>query len=263
MSRRPRALRGVRADMRIERLAGIARSLAIYHGLPWRARRLARLYAPFVTPGALCFDVGAHAGNRVRCWRRLGARVVAVEPQADFVRLLERLFGSDPAVTIVAAAVGRAEGMAELLVSERTPTVTTLSREWIDRVGTDPSFRGVAWTRGPAVPVTTLDALAARFGPPAFVKIDVEGFELEALAGLTRPVPALSFEYLPAAREVALGCIERLAGLADYRFNWSIGETHRLVEAEWLDAAAMRARLAGLAARAGSGDVYARRAGAR
>lgn len=246
--------------MRIERLAGIARSLAIYYGVPLRARRMARLYAQFVAPGALCFDLGAHAGNRVRCWRRLGARVVAVEPQPDFVRILERLFGRDPAVSIVAAAVGRAPGAAELLVSERTPTVTTLSREWIARVGASPSFRGVAWRPGPTVPVTTLDALVARFGAPAFAKIDVEGSELAVLEGLTQPLPALSFEYLPAAREIALGCIDRLAALGRYRFNWSRGETHRLVEPAWLGAQAMRERLGALAADAGSGDVYARRA---
>lgn len=248
--------------MRLARLAGIARSLAIYHGVPLRARRLARLYAPFVARDALCFDVGAHAGNRVRCWRRLGARVVAVEPQPDFVRILERLFGGDPAVSIVPAAVGRAEGSAALLVSERTPTVTTLSRDWIEQVRATPSFHGVAWQQGPAVPVTTLDALIARFGVPAFVKVDVEGLELAVLEGLSHPVRALSFEYLPAARAIALGCIERLGALGRYRFNWSVGETHRLAEPAWLDTRAMRERLIALPDGARSGDVYARRADA-
>jgi len=249
--------------MRPGRIAGIARSLALYYGIPSRARRLSRFYGQFVAPGDLCFDIGAHAGNRVRCWRGLGARVAAVEPQPDFVRLLERLFGTDPAVTIVPAAVGRAEGSAELLVSERTPTVTTLSRDWIERVRATPSFRGVEWHKGPTVPVTTLDALISRFGVPAFVKIDVEGLELAVLEGLSQPVPALSFEYLPATRDIALGCIDRLGILGVYSFNWSVGETHRLVESEWLDAPAMRERLVALPEGARSGDVYATRGAPR
>jgi hypothetical protein len=91
------------------------------------------------------------------------------------------------------------------------------------------------------------------------VKIDVEGFEAEVLAGLTTPVRALSFEYLPAARTVALECIDRLTALGRYRYNWSPGESHRLTEPRWLDSARMRAWLAELPPDAPSGDVYAMR----
>ncbi len=237
------------------RAAGVARSLALHYGIPFRARRLARLYAPFLRPGALAFDVGAHAGNRVRAFRRLGARVVAVEPQPDFVRLLEALYGRDPDVVIVAAAIGAAPGEARLLVSERTPTVTTLSADWARRVAADPSFRGVSWSPGGRVPVTTLDALVASHGRPDFVKLDVEGAEAAALAGLSAAVPALSFEYLAAARDVALECVDRLAVLGDYEYNWSAGERQRLAAARWLEPAAIRAALGDVAA---SGDVYAR-----
>lgn len=239
-------------------MAGVARSLALYYGIPFRTRRLARLYAPFVASGGLAFDVGAHAGSRVRAFRRLGARVVAVEPQADFVRLLEALYGRDPQVAIVAAAVGRAAGDATLHAAERRPTVTTLSPEWAARVGADASFRGVRWTPGVRVPVTTLDALIAAHGRPEFVKLDVEGYEAEALAGLSTPVAALSFEYLSAARDVALDCVERLGALGNYEYNWSRGERQRLAERAWVEPEAIRAFLRALPAGAGSGDVYAR-----
>jgi FkbM family methyltransferase len=243
---------------RVGRLAGIARSVAMYYGVPFRARRLAKLYAPFLAPGSLAFDVGAHAGNRVRAFRRLGARVVAVEPQPDFVRVLGALYGGDPQVTIVPAAVGRAPGEAALLVSERTPTVTTLSAHWAATVAHDPSFRSVTWAPGPRVQVTTLDALVAAHGLPAFVKLDVEGFEAEALAGLSHPVRALSFEYLAAARDVAVACVDQLAALGDYEFNWSPGETQRLAAPEWVDTRSARAFLGSLPAGSGSGDVYGR-----
>jgi FkbM family methyltransferase len=232
----------------------------MYYGVPFRAARLRRFYSQFVQRGALCFDVGAHAGNRVRCWRALGARVVAIEPQPDFVRLLRWLYGGDDGVEIVPQAVGRNIGSAELLVSERTPTVTTLSQAWVDTVRREPSFRKVEWSRGERVDVVTLQSLIERYGEPAFVKVDVEGFEAEVLAGLATPVRALSFEYVPATRKIVLDCIERLAGLADYRYNWSVGETHRLESPRWRDAAGMRELLTGLPNGAPSGDVYAVRA---
>jgi FkbM family methyltransferase len=242
------------------RAFGIARSLAMYYGIPLRARRLRRFYGEFVRPGALCFDVGAHAGNRVRCWRQLGARVVAIEPQPDFVRILRWLYGRDEGVEIVPLAVGRSAGFAELLVSERTPTVTTLSQDWVEHVQRDPRFKSVSWSRRERVEVVTLQSLIARHGEPDFVKVDVEGFEAEVLAGLETPVRGLSFEYLPATRDVALDCIERLTALGRYRFNWSPGESHRLASTDWLDAAAMRKHLRELPTLSSSGDVYALRA---
>jgi len=239
------------------RVFGIARSLAMYYGIPLRARRLRRFYGQFVTRGSLCFDVGAHAGNRVRCWRQLGARVIAIEPQPDFIRLLTWLYGRDRGVEIVPLALGRSAGTAEMLVSERTPTVTSLSREWVEGVQRDPRFAGVSWTSGGQVQLVTLQTLIERYGVPEFIKIDVEGYEAEVLAGLTTAVRALSFEYLPATRQVALDCIDLLSTLGRYRYNWSSGESHTLAAPSWVDATAMRAVLTAMPSMAPSGDIYA------
>ena len=65
---------------RVERWLGLARSLVIYWR-PGRQRGLRELYRPFLCAGDLAFDVGAHLGDRTAAFQKLGARVVALEPQ--------------------------------------------------------------------------------------------------------------------------------------------------------------------------------------
>lgn len=240
---------------------GLWRSLLMYYGIPGRQARMRRLYGQFIQRDDLCFEVGAHVGNRLMAWRALGARVVAMEPQPLFMQTLQRRYGKDAAIILVEKAVGAQPGEATLHISTRTPTVTTLSQDWIARVKQDASFSKVQWDQQVTVPVTTLDALIDTWGEPRFCKIDVEGFELAVLQGLSRPLAALSFEYIPAAIDVALACIKRLEELGEYQYNLAPGETHRLQFEQWLSADDMIGHLGQV--RDGSGDVYARLAGSK
>jgi FkbM family methyltransferase len=232
--------------------------MAMYHGIPGRQRRMVRLYGEFLGPGDVGFDIGAHVGSRVRAWRKLGVRVVAVEPQPDCVRVLRMLFGRDGDVAIVPKAVGAAPGRRRLAIAAATPTVSSLSPTWRSAVASDRRFARIRWNDSIEVDVVTLDDLISEHGEPAFCKVDVEGFELEVLQGLSRPLRALSFEYLPPAHDLALAAIDRLQDLGDYRYNYSPIETMRLASDEWLDAARLTAELERRRPLGRSGDVYAR-----
>jgi len=99
--------------------------------------------------------------------------------------------------------------------------------------------------------------LISDHGAPDFAKIDVEGFEADVLAGLSRPIKALSFEFTTIQRDVAYRCIARLSALGPYRFDIALGESQQLQFERWVDADAIIEHIARLPHAANSGDVYA------
>ena len=193
------------------------------------------LYARFIKPDVLVFDIGAHVGDRIRAFRRLGARVVAVEPQPALFRTLTALFGRDDAVTLVPSAVGRVAGTAMMMINLDNPTTSTLSTDFIEASRGAEGWEAQAWPQSLPVHVTTLDELITTYGVPSFIKIDIEGFEAEALAGLSHRIPALSFEFTTIQRAVGLASLERCTALGYTRFCAALGESQRL--GEWRSAA--------------------------
>lgn len=242
----------------LEQTLGLARSLFIYRR-PGRQRALRTLYQPFVKSGDLVFDLGAHVGDRTAAFAALGARVVAVEPNPHLMRWLRRLTGPKDRIVYLAEAVGRRPGKAELALSYRTPTVSSLAADWRQALQTGASgFRHVRWEHSITVPVTTLDEMIARHGLPDFSKIDVEGFEAEVLAGLTRPIPALSFEFVSGTLDQADLCLSELQRLGEYEFNAIAGEKRRFIWPDWQSAGQVSRWLADGADAIASGDIYAR-----
>lgn len=232
------------------------RSLRIYYGDRTRAAAMDRLYGNFVRSGDLVFDVGAHVGDRIASFRRLGARVVAVEPQRPMVKALRLLYGRDRSVTIEPVAVGNRPGKARLLINADNPTVSSVSPAFVAAAQGASGWETQRWSEFAEVEVTTLDALIVRHGIPAFIKIDVEGFEAEALSGLSQAVRALSFEFTTIQREVALACIEQCASKGYTRFNAALGES-QVMAGEWVSAEEIARWLSALPQAANSGDIYA------
>lgn len=237
--------------------AGIARSLRIYYGNPKRRRQMAALYQQFMKPGDLVFDIGSHVGDRISAFRAAGARVVAVEPQPAAFRWLKFRYGRDPDITLVQAALGEAMGQVEFHLNLANPTISTASPDFMAATNGAAGWEGQHWDQVISVPAVTLDALVAQYGKPAFVKVDVEGYELNVLRGLSQPLPALSFEFTTIQRDVALACLNRLSEYERYRFNIALGESQQLELAETASGAEMAAFINALPHNANSGDVYA------
>jgi FkbM family methyltransferase len=239
-------------------LASLHRSLDVYYGDAARDAAMDALYAQFVRPGDLALDIGSHVGDRIGAFRRCGARVVALEPQPDCARVIRAIYQGDKDVTLIESACGPKPGRLTLHINSANPTVTTASTDFVKAADGAGGWEGQTWDKAIEVPVTTLDALIAAHGRPVFAKIDVEGFEADVLAGLSQPLPALSFEFTTIQRDVAFTCLNQLADKAPYAFDVALGESQKLHFGRWVSAAEMRAFIEALPHDANSGDVYAK-----
>jgi FkbM family methyltransferase len=236
---------------------GMARSLVIYYGMPWRRTSLRRFYTDLIHSGDLVFDIGAHVGSRSRTLLSLGAKVVAVEPQPAFADFIEKHFAGQ-LHGFERVAVGRQSGEITLHISSRHPTVTSISSDFLEQAKTAEGFKDVIWDNAIRVPMVTLDNLIERYGQPAFCKIDVEGAEADILRGTSHAIRLIAFEYLPPMPDMTMQALEAVESLGDYRFNRVVAEHHRFVHGEWLTAKELRFVLKSLPSGSPSGDIYAR-----
>ena len=111
-------------------------------------------YSSFVKKGSLCFDIGANIGQKTEIFLKLGAKVIAVEPQEDCVRFLKKKFQKNPNVTIVNKAVDHVEGDKELYVCEAN-TLSTMSQKWLADVKKRDWLAGMEWGDKTIVRATT------------------------------------------------------------------------------------------------------------
>ena len=218
---------------------------------------MARLYRQMVSPDDLVFDLGAAEGYHTAVLLGLGARVLSVEPQPRLAERLERRYAREPRVTVVAGGVADRAGELDLHLSEGDPELSTFAVDlW--RRG---RYGDRRWEQEVRVTVVTLEDLIRDHGEPAFVKIDVEGFEAQVLAGLERSLAGLCFEYTREHEDQARQCVRRLLELGPVRFNFSAFRRWSLVATRWLEAEELWSTLDAIPDRWLSGDIFARRAG--
>jgi FkbM family methyltransferase len=195
--------------------------------------------------GDVIYDIGANHGGKTDMFLRLGARVVAVEPDDSNQRILQKKFIwmrlKPKPVDIVGKAVSKETGTATMWVHEPGSAKNTISEKWVDVLAGDGSRFGqtLSFQQSKSVPTVTLDELFKRYGMPFFIKIDVEGHEVSVLEGLSKPVPFLSFEVnLPEFVDEGCECVRILARTNPAgQFNYAADCKDGLRLSHWADAA--------------------------
>ena len=227
-------------------------------------KKLLKFYSRFIKKDDLCFDIGANYGRRTEIFLKLGARVVAVEPQYTCTQELEKKYGNNKRVILVKKAISDNYGEEELMISD-SHTLSSMSKEWINSIKSSDMFfvstQAFSWQKSAKVKVTTLNHLIKEYGKPAFLKIDVEGYEYKVLKSLSEPIKMISFEFTPTQVFIlsAINIVEHLASIGEVKFNYSFGESISLVLNEWVGPDEISNILLNLPKKTPiSGDIYAR-----
>jgi FkbM family methyltransferase len=244
--------------MQFKERLGLIKSWFLYYGKPGGSSKLKNFYADFIKSGNLCFDIGAHLGNRASIWEKLGAKVIAVEPQPACIKFLEKKFIDSANVQIIKKGIGKEIGKHTMHISSLNPAVSTFSKnDWMNRMREAASF-SLQWDQTVEIEITTLDKLIETYGVPDFCKIDTEGYEAEVLAGLSNAIPMLCFEVISIHKDIIEPCFEKLNQLGKYEYNWSVGESLNLEFDKWTHSSEVLSAIYHYPKKIFSGDIYAR-----
>lgn len=232
---------------------GLIRSLLIYNYKPFNKRRLLNFYSQFIEKGDLAFDIGAHTGNRSMSWLSIGAKVVAIEPQPILAGYMEKKIGANSDFILLKKVLGKDCGTVNFRINEAHPSVSTISDEWTNILK---EFKSdLSWDSSIEVEMITLGNLIKSYGVPVFCKIDVEGFEHEVLAGLSHPIPNISFEFFPTTLNRTFDCLEKIISLGTYTFNWVLAETFKYQSEKWLSIDEIKEQMSNYNGKK-PGDIY-------
>jgi len=142
--------------------------------------------------GSTVYDVGAHIGILTVAFARLvgpNGCVVAIEPNPDNCRSIREHLDLNRVTTrveIVPVGVGDESAAGELVVRKEGTGTGTLDHHISDQIISEGAYDVVP------VDVYTIDELVDEWDLPVpdVVKLDVEGFEFQALRGMANTVRA-------------------------------------------------------------------------
>ena len=131
--------------------------------------------------------------------------------------------------------LGSNPSIVELKISD-AHVLSSMSNRWIESTTQSGRFSSYNWDKSIDVKVDTLDNMLTKFGIPKFIKIDVEGYELEVLEGLSHPVKYLSLEFTSEDIENFKKCLlELMRSVITYSNLAKVRHLNLLLTNGWME----------------------------
>jgi FkbM family methyltransferase len=142
----------------------------------------------------LIFDIGANRGLFTdKCLNNHpNVKIIAVEPNPNLYLFLNKKYEGNNNIIVLDNVVSSSDGQAIDFYISNTDTISTASKEWITESRFTNQYR---WGQAIKINSISLDKLIKDYNIPNLIKIDVEGYELEVISGLTSKVNEICFEW--------------------------------------------------------------------
>ena len=165
------------------------------------------------------YDVGMHQGEDTEFYLSRGCRVVGVEANPQLVGGLREKFVNEVAsgrLSIIDRAIAPASGKITFAINRNGSVWGTISQAFIKRAvhtGEDLEFVEVE-----ALPFRDI---LRRYGMPYYLKVDIEGMDMECVSALQEFTERPKFISIETAATANIASVE--AGFAELSTLWSLG----------------------------------------
>lgn len=168
-----------------------------------------QIQAPF-----LIFDIGSNVGSFADRHKSTHS-IVCVEPNPNLVDKLKEKYKTCKNVFVENVAVSNEAGMVSLDICPEDQ-MSSCNPDWLRTL----RYSKVGITKTISVPCVTIDHLIEKYGKPKHIKVDVEGYEYNALCGLTKNVCPLQFEFIGESfKELTIPVINRMHEIGYSKFS--------------------------------------------
>jgi FkbM family methyltransferase len=167
----------------------------------------------------LAFDIGYNLGDfSKRLLEKFpDACIVGVEANGD---ILPSAYTHENIAVVNAAVSDKSNEFIDFYTSP-IHTISTSSKKWMEG-----RFKGLQWNIPTSIVTITIDDLIKNYGEPDMIKIDIEGYELTALKGLTKKSGMLMFEWTEESfHSETLKCVEHIQNIGYTKFCYTDSKT--------------------------------------
>jgi FkbM family methyltransferase len=181
-----------------------------------------------------CFDIGANIGECTQWFLDQNYdKVISIEPGAEAFSQLFQKFNNNPRVIMHYLAISDKPGTIKFWNSN-WHTTSTAAKAWV----TNSRFSGKCAWEAVIKNAITIDELINLHGLPNFLKVDVEGYELEVFKGLTHNrIETIAFEWAEEEYTQLNNIVQYLKSIGYNEFSFTyadnLSDSENLFYTEW------------------------------
>ncbi len=184
----------------------------------------------------LIFDIGANKGHFTdACLAAYNnAAVITIEPNPALYRFLQQKYSNSSLVEVLPNVVSSKAGVIVDFFLGDVDTISTAEIDWM----TNSRFSSNTWSEPLKIETVSLDSLISKYGTPTLIKIDVEGYELEVVKGLSTKQGPICFEWAEEQYSKINQTCAHLESLGYSEFGYTYGDAYLqspIVYTTWKD----------------------------